>query len=441
MHKTPTLGRLALGAALALPTLSQAAFLEDSKATFSLKNFYFNQDSRNERGTETPRAEEWGQAFFLDFKSGFTEGPVGVGIDALAMHAVRLDGGGRAGKAGSERAPGAVFPLESNGKGKDDFGRVALTGKLRFSKTEARLGALMPKMPVLTYNDGRLLPQIFHGGQITSNEVKDLTLIAGKIEHSTERNSSDSNGLSIAGANSGSRAQFSNEFYYGGAEYKVNKDLLLQYYYGNLRDFYKQHFLGLTHNWQLPVGAFKTDLRYFYSDSDGENSSASGRAQGYRSAGAPGSTGEVDNNLWSAMFTYSLAGHAVSAGYQKVTGNSDFPHINLGSGRTLHLITNGQIGKFASAGENTWVASHTYDFKELGIPGLKTRLIYFSGDDIDANGSDNKEWERDFRVDYTVQNGMLKGVGLSWLNAMWRGNDARDLDENRLIVSYSLPLF
>ncbi|TBW13152.1 outer membrane porin, OprD family, partial [Azotobacter chroococcum subsp. isscasi] len=51
------------------------------------------------------------------------------------------------------------------------------------------------------------------------------------------------------------------------------------------------------------------------------------------------------------------------------------------------------------------------------------------------------EWERNFRVDYTVQEGMLKGVGLSWRNAALRGNDTRDQDENRLVVSYSLPLF
>ncbi|WP_156483641.1 OprD family outer membrane porin, partial [Azotobacter vinelandii] len=47
---------------------------------------------------------------------------------------------------------------------------------------------------------------------------------------------------------------------------------------------------------------------------------------------------------------------------------------------------------------------------------------------------------RNFRVDYAVQNGLFKGVGLSWLNAALRGNDSRDLDENRLVISYTLPL-
>jgi len=442
MSKIPVIRHAALstlGTALLFPALSQAAFLEDSKANLNLRNFYINQDVRNE---DRGGAEEWGQAFTLDYKSGFTEGKVGFGLDVLASYAVRLDAGGDEDKslAVVDRRPGSVFPLESNGRAKRDFGRVGVTGKIRFSETVAHFGTLQPKLPVVTPSDGRLLPQTFQGAQITSKEIKDLTLIAGKLERSTERNSSDSSGLSIGGANSGSKAQFSNEFYYGGADYKVTKDLLLQYYYGNLRDFYKQHFLGLVHNWQLPVGSLKTDLRYFYSDSDGENSTASGRAEGYVSSGSPGGNGEVDNNLWSAMFTYSLKGHALSAGYQKSSGNSDFPNLNKGTGRTLHLITNAQIGKFSSAGENTWVTGYSYDFKEIGIPGLKAGVTYFSGDDIDANGSDKREWERDVRVDYKVQEGMLKGVGFTWRNAMLRGNDTRDQDENRLIVNYSIPL-
>ncbi|MCM2331998.1 MAG: OprD family porin, partial [Pseudomonas sagittaria] len=34
----------------------------------------------------------------------------------------------------------------------------------------------------------------------------------------------------------------------------------------------------------------------------------------------------------------------------------------------------------------------------------------------------------------------LKGLGFTWRNASLRGNDSTDLDENRLIVSYTLPL-
>ena len=82
-----------------------------------------------------------------------------------------------------------------------------------------------------------------------------------------------------------------------------------------------------------------------------------------------------------------------------------------------------------------------YDFSKVGVPGLKATATYLSGDNIDAVGGDRKEWERDFRLDYVLQEGALKGLGFSWRNASLRGNTtATDADENRLIVSYSLPL-
>lgn len=50
----------------------------------------------------------------------------------------------------------------------------------------------------------------------------------------------------------------------------------------------------------------------------------------------------MDNKLWSALFTYSLAGHAIKAGYQKVTAHSDFPSLapDSGTGRLLYDYRN-----------------------------------------------------------------------------------------------------
>ena len=110
---------------------------------------------------------------------------------------------------------------------------------MRISKTEARIGTLQPKLPVVTFNDGRLLPQTFEGGQITSNEIDNLTLIGGQLEHAKGRNSSNDEGLSIGGANNAKTGQFSNKFYYAGGDYKIGKDLLAQYYYGELNEFYR----------------------------------------------------------------------------------------------------------------------------------------------------------------------------------------------------------
>jgi hypothetical protein len=42
--------------------------------------------------------------------------------------------------------------------------------------------------------------------------------------------------------------------------------------------------------------------------------------------------GKVDNNLYSGLFLYTVAGHTFGGGYQVSNGNSDFPWLNQGDG-------------------------------------------------------------------------------------------------------------
>ncbi len=249
---------LALAVAVGVLTqqASAAGFVEDSKASITARNFYINTDNRDNLAGSTnnkpSKQEEWGQGFIFNFTSGYTEGTVGFGLDAIGLLGIKLDSGkGTAYNANSAGKGGIVFPSDHSGRAVDDFSSLGLTAKVKVSKTEARLGTLQPKLPVVTTNDGRLLPQTFEGGQVTSNEFDNLTLVGGKLEHAKGRNSTNNDSLAIAGANGtqGSKtySHRSNAFYYGGADYKITKDLLAQYYYGNLEDFYKQHFLGLTH--------------------------------------------------------------------------------------------------------------------------------------------------------------------------------------------------
>ncbi|MDQ0123936.1 hypothetical protein J2W17_002883 [Pseudomonas lini] len=439
-----------LALAVALGVLAQqagaAGFIEDSKATLGLRNFYINTDNRNGPGAN--KNEEWGQGFDLRFISGYTQGTVGLGVDAIGLLGVRLDsGGGTNGAANGAAYGGTVFPSESNGEAVDNFSSLGLTAKAKISQTELKLGTLQPKLPVIVTNDGRLLPQTWQGGQITSGEIKDLTLIGGQIEHVKGRNSSSNEELSIGGANP--RIANSNKFIYGGGDYKITKDLTAQYYYGNLEDFYKQHFLGLVHNWAIGPGVLKSDLRYFNSADDGANGNTPAYYSNGNYTGVPSGKGKVDNNLYSGLFLYTVAGHTFGAGYQVSNGSSDFPWLNQGDGSSNYTITDMQIQKFGRAGERTWQARYAYDFAKVGVPGLTAGLVYLRGDDIDTvnaagvqNNSNRSEWERDLTVGYVVPAGPLKNVGFMWKNATWRTNipGVRDQDENRLILSYSLPL-
>src|SRR5471032_582450 len=437
-----------LALAVAVGVLAQqagaAGFIEDSKATLGLRNFYINTDNRD--GTGANKNEEWGQGFDLRFISGYTQGTVQFGVDAIGLYGVRLDSSpAKSGNPSGTASGGTVFPSDGANGAVPDFGSLGLTGKVKISQTELKVGTLMPNNPVIKYNDGRLLPQTFIGGELKSNDIKDLTLTAGQIESAKGRNSSNDADLSINGANKGSNydtGKFSNKFYYAGADYKITKDLTASYYYGELKDFYSQNFLGLVHNWSIGPGILKSDLRYYRSRDNGANGSEPAYyTTGYYSDNKPVTAGKVDNDLYSYLALYSVEGHTFGGGYQYTKGDSDFPWLNQGDGSSNSTITDMQIQKFARAGERTWQARYAYDFAKVGLPGLTAGVIYLRGNNIATSAGDKTEWERDLTVGYVVPEGPLKNLGVAWKNAMWRTDVAtRDQDENRLIVSYSIPL-
>ena len=422
---------LAIAAGVLAQQASAAGFVEDSKATLGLRNFYINTDYRD--GTGPNKNEEWGQGFDLRFISGYTQGTVGFGIDAIGLLGVKLDsGGGTNGAANSAAYGGTVFPSKSNGEAVDDFSSLGLTAKAKVSQTELKLGTLQPKLPVIVTNDGRLLPQTWEGGQLTSGDIKDLTLVGGQIEHVKGRNSSNNEQLAINGASP--RTINSNKFIYAGGDYKITKDLTAQYYYGNLEDFYKQHFLGLVHNWAIGPGVLKSDFRYFNSSDDGANGSNPLYYSTGNYSGVANGKGKVDNNLYSGLFLYSVAGHTFGGGYQVSNGSSDFPWLNQGDGSSNYTITDSQIQKFARAGERTWQARYSFDFAKVGVPGLTAGVVYLHGDNIDtvnargaqaANGA--SEWERDLNVGYVIQSGALK-------NLAWRGKTPAGVPTCRTLV-------
>ncbi len=436
--------------AVALGVLAQqagaAGFIEDSKLSLSSRTMYFDNDNRDVKRNALGRngdQRETAQGFKLDYISGFTQGTVGFGVDVQALYGIHLDGG-----RGHHPDNNNFFPSDSDGSSVGQWARLGGNAKARFSKTEAHFGsALAPNLPILVSNDGRLLPQTFEGGTVQSKEIDNLTLNAGQLTHAMGRASSNRTGLSVAGG-----TEDSNKFQFAGGDWKVTKDLTLQYYYSNLEDFYKQHFLGLVH--VLPLGtdqSFKTDLRYFDSSSDGKNGDA-----GYvftNNGGYAKNAGKVDNKTWSAIFTYTLGGHALTLGHQQVGDDGGFVWLNQGNvtdgrgrnegagGSSFYLFTDSMINQFARAGENTTFGSYSYDFARLGVPGLKTTLTYLRGDDIrNANGSGSyHEWERDARVDYVIQQGPLKGLGASLRHGMFRGSgeSSADTDQTRLIFNYT----
>ena len=66
-----------------------AGFVDDSHADLQIRNYYFDRNYVN--ATPQAAAREWAQGFILNVRSGYTEGPVGFGLDAQGLLGVRLD--------------------------------------------------------------------------------------------------------------------------------------------------------------------------------------------------------------------------------------------------------------------------------------------------------------------------------------------------------------
>lgn len=434
MLKTPIARGVALatlGATLAIPTMAQAAFIEDTKAGLELRNFYFNRDFREVPNTSNSKAEEWAQGFLLRVESGYTEGTVGFGVDALGLLGVKLDSGG--GRTGS-----GLLPDDGNGSA-DDYSMLGLAAKAKVSETVLKVGTLQLKNMAISSSDFRLLPQTFQGAQIVSKEIQGLTLDAGYLNRANHRNSSNNEGLAYGGK--GNRREGTNaagnpvlldnaaitedadDFFFAGGSYKLTNDLTAAYYYSELENIYKQHSTNLVHI--LPLGdnqSLKTDLRYARSKDDGSSI--------------------VDNKALGAMVTYSISGHGFGLGYQKMSGDTGFAYV--GEVTDPFLVNYVQINDFALQDMKSWQARYDFNFASVGIPGLTFMTRYITGDNVERGfgQSEGKIWERDMDIGYTFQEGALKNLNVKWRNATARGNVAagNNIDENRLIVSYTIPL-
>lgn len=410
---------LLAGGVIGLSAPASADFIQDSKASLELRNFYFNRDFRQANAPQS-KQEEWAQGFLLRYESGFTDGLIGFGVNAIGLVGVKLD-------SSPDRAGSGLLERHSDtSKGaQDEYGELGLTAKMRASKTVLKLGTLLPKLPTVLANDSRLLPQTFEGGQLTSLEVEGLTVDGGRLKQVNQRDSTNYEDMSITktGAKSITTPNpTSDSFDFASLNYKWTSNLATGYSYGHLDNLYSQHLVNLTY--VLPVTAgqsFKSDLRFARSTNDGGSN--------------------VDNKALGAMFTYSLGGHALGLGYQGMSGNTGFAYIN---GTDAFLVNFVQIGDFASKDEKSWQARYDYNFAAIGVPGLTFMTRYLNGNNIDlgVNRPEGKEWERDMDIGYVVQSGPLKNVGVKWRNATVRStNFGSDLDENRLIVSYTLPIW
>jgi len=403
----------ALALACALPLPGQAAgFVDDASVNLNLRNFFINRNFTNP-GNAQGLAQEWTQNFILYARSGFTQGTVGFGVDALGLYSIKLDGG--KGSGGTQ-----LLPVGSDGRPADDFGRLGVAAKMKIGKTVLKVGEWMPVLPILRSDDGRSLPQTFEGAQVTSQDIDGLTLYGGQFRKNSPRNDSSMDDMFMQGK----ATVTSDRFNFVGGEYTFNeKRTMVGLWNAELKDIYQQQYLQVTHSQPLGDWTLGANLGYFRGTEDGS-----------------AKAGDLDNRTVSALLSARYGASTFYVGLQKVTGDDGWMRVNGTSGGTLANDT--YNSSYDSAREKSWQVRHDYNFAALGVPGLTLMNRYLSGSNVHTGTvTDGKEWGRETELAYTLQSGTFKDLNLRLRNStMRRDYSTNEFDENRLIVSYPLNI-
>ncbi|UVM58430.1 OprD family porin [Pseudomonas sp. B21-012] len=389
---------------------SAAGLVDDTTASLNLRNFYHNRNFVNPAYPQG-KAEEWTQSFIFDLRSGFTQGTLGFGVDLLGLYSVKLDGG--RGTAGTQ-----LLPVHDDGRPADDFGRLGVALKARYSKTELKVGEWVSLLPILRSDDGRSLPQTFRGAQLTSREIDNLTLYTGQFRGNSPRNDASMERMFMTGRPDAT----SDRFNFAGGEYLFNdKATQVGLWYAQLEDIYQQQYLNLIHS--QAVGSWKlgANLGLFLGDEDGA-----------------AKAGQLDNKTATLMLSAKTGAHTFSLGLQRVYGETGWMRVNGTAGYPLANDT--YNSSYDSARERSWQLRHDYDFVALGVPGLTLMNRYLSGAHVHTSATRNgKEWGRETELGYVFQSGPLKDLSLRWRNSTLRRDfSSYDIDENRLIVNYPI---
>lgn len=422
-----------------------AGFVNGSSLNGLLRNYYLSRDNH-----DTPTRldqREWVQGAYLSFRSGYTDTPIGVGIDVHGFYGLKLDGGGGSGGAG-------LLPLNSKKEPESDFSAAGATIKFRGFGSLVQAGDQYLENPVVAGGVSRVFPQTFRGVALKNYSVPDLTLDAGWVDSTRLRNQSGQSHL-ITSYGSSNKAgvpadRESPNMIWAGGVYSVPGTVTLTVYGGQLSDIWNQYYAGVS--WPLTLTHSLTltpYLHYFKTRDQGQSQ-----------------LGGIANDTYSGGLTVSGDGQSLTLGLQKIDGNTPFDYVAQDDRSFLYLSNSQQFADFNGPGERSWKLQYQTSLKYLDAPDVQLSTSYTRGEAdltrvdpaskgygyiFNADGKDAHHWERDVALRYAVPAGKAKGLNLTLRWATHRTGDGytapgntrgnSNADEYRVIVDYPFSIF
>ncbi|NBA95805.1 OprD family porin [Pseudomonas sp. R5(2019)] len=391
-------------------------FVDDSTFNVTTRALYFSRDFRNNAPGSRSYTRETGLGFNALYQSGFTQGTVGFGVDAIGLLGVKLDSGrGRNGTG--------LFPTGSDGRSQDEYSEAGGAVKMRISDTVLKAGDQYTTVPVFATDDSRLLPEVAEGVSLNSKEINGLELNAGHFTAINAQNQTFHDSLGLTKTD------------FVGGTYAITDSLSASLYYAETEDFWKKWYTNV--NYALPLGegtGLVFDFNLYNTKSDGTTNYAAFDGD------------ELDNNAYSLSAAYTfLTAHTFTLAYQKVQGDGDYGY-GVDGGGTIFLANSIARSDFNAENEKSYQVRYDLNMASFGIPGLSFMTRYVKGTDAHVAGTDNgKEWERDIEAKYVFQEGPAKDLSLRIRQATYRSSDgvyygSPSIDELRLIAQYPLNI-
>lgn len=400
-------------------------FLEDSTGSILFRTGYISRDYKNV-APDTDKSS-FAQTAIVNIDSGFTKGIVGFGVGVVGDGSFKIGDNNHSGNN--------MIPRDNEGNPYDHWARGGANVKARFSNTTVRYGTQVLDLPVLASNTARLVPEYFTGTLVTSHEIKDLELIAGKFTKNqySDQIATDQNKLDDAVV--------------WGAKYKFDDQLNASYYGLDSKNALERHYVNANYKYPL---ANQSSLTFDFS---GYHTEWDKDASTYSSTKGDTNVDDRSNNIWALSGTYNQGPHSVMLAYQQNTGNTGYDYgANADGGQSIYL-PNSYLSDFIGNHEKSAQLQYNLDFGGYGVPGLNWTTAYVYGWDIKAvsNGvvTDDNAKESEFfnQVKYTVQSGFAKDVSFrarySHLRADQTYNNVYmpDTNEWRLFLDIPVKLF
>lgn len=394
-------------------------FVEDANGSILFRTGYISRDKKN--GVDD--TSSFAQTAIVNIDSGFTPGIVGFGVGVVG------DGSFKIGE--NNNAGNNMIPKHNDGSAYDHWARGGGNVKARFSNTTVRYGTQVLDLPVLASNTARLVPEYFTGTLLTSHEIKDLEVIAGKFTKNQYSDQVNTDGRNLDRA------------IVWGAKYKFDDNLNASYYGLDSKDKLERHYVNV--NYKQPL-ANDSSLTYDFS---GYHTKFDEGASTYSQT--TDDLSNRKNNIWAISTAYNTGPHNIMVAYQQNSGNVGYDYgENADGGQSIYL-PNSYLSDFIGNDEKSAQIQYNLDFGKLGVlPGLNWTTAFVYGWDIKVRNVTEDAEEREFfnQVKYTVQSGFAKDASLRIRNSYYRASDAYqtnayigDTNEWRIFLDIPVKLF